>query len=45
MTYQVSVKTMRGFKVKHTVATMNEAADIVRTYSNDGVRAIASPAK
>jgi hypothetical protein len=45
MGYEVAVKTMRGFKVKHTVATIEEAADIVRTYSNDGVRAIASPTK
>jgi hypothetical protein len=44
MTYQVAVKTMRGFKVKHTDATIEEAADIVRAYANDGVRAIASPA-
>jgi hypothetical protein len=43
MTYQVKVKTMGGFKVKHTVDTMKEAADIVRTYSSEGVRAIAAP--
>jgi hypothetical protein len=45
MNYQVKVKTMGGFKVKHTVDTIEEAASIVRDYSNDGVRAIASPAK
>jgi hypothetical protein len=43
MTYQVKVKTMRGFKVKHTVDTVEEAAKIVRNYSNDGIRAIAAP--
>jgi hypothetical protein len=45
MGYQVKIKTMRGFKVKHTVATMGEAAAIVRQYSNDGICAIAVPAK
>jgi hypothetical protein len=43
MAYEVKVKTMRGFKVKHTVDTVEEAAKIVRDYSDDGIRAIAAP--
>jgi hypothetical protein len=43
MSYEIKVKTMRGFKVKNTVDTVEEAAKIVRDYSNDGIRAIAAP--
>ena len=39
MAYEVKVKGMGGYKVKHVVETADEAAALVKQYAKDGIAA------